>query len=527
MTDAAIDRFAVRWRLPAPELREDATALLDALLEDVLDEAMAGLVAADEQVAIASVRVPPMHVHAGRTGETASAWARQVASAVAEQLVTGGPSVVRYPNRPAALLDLTVRACAGDTSLVWAWRRLGLWPTAATAENGATGTVADAVTAALAAEVTAVAPVLAAVGRRGVLPQVVALLGPERLERLAAAAWQALGGAPEEVHAAGARDVPRDAADPDAAAGERLVDRPTPPAPGAALPGGLGYATALLLGSPLGTAASAAHGARVRAALTALALVDTDPGRVASDGAAVLGLALREPAAREQAVPEPDPRAKPPAGTTADIPTAPPREAGSLPVHATGSAARTYPTMAVPGATANAGLLFYLHLVAPFMCRNGAPPSCAPLFELKGLGTRGAMYVLGAELLRRSAPKLRAPEPADPALLAFCGLSPSAEPPDPLGDADHGAVRRESARLVDRTVRELRHRLAGRPPAQLPQTTLIAHLLHRRGEITASPGWLEVRLDLDDVSVDLRAAGLDLDPGWLPALGCIVRFRYA
>jgi hypothetical protein len=35
-----------------------------------------------------------------------------------------------------------------------------------------------------------------------------------------------------------------------------------------------------------------------------------------------------------------------------------------------------------------------------------------------------------------------------------------------------------------------------------------------------------VLLDLDSATVEVRAAGLDLDPGWLPVLGCAVRFRY-
>jgi hypothetical protein len=55
---------------------------------------------------------------------------------------------------------------------------------------------------------------------------------------------------------------------------------------------------------------------------------------------------------------------------------------------------------------------------------------------------------------------------------------------------------------------------------------LLAAVVHRRAEIVADPGWIDVELDLDEVSVDLRAAGLDLDPGWLPTIGCVVRFRY-
>ena len=44
--------------------------------------------------------------------------------------------------------------------------------------------------------------------------------------------------------------------------------------------------------------------------------------------------------------------------------------------------------------------------------------------------------------------------------------------------------------------------------------------------MVADPAWLEVRFALDDADVRVRRAGLDLDPGWLPWLGCVVRFVY-
>jgi len=44
--------------------------------------------------------------------------------------------------------------------------------------------------------------------------------------------------------------------------------------------------------------------------------------------------------------------------------------------------------------------------------------------------------------------------------------------------------------------------------------------------VEAAPGWIDVLLDLDELSVEVRRAGLDLDPGYLPWLGCVVRFRY-
>ena len=47
------------------------------------------------------------------------------------------------------------------------------------------------------------------------------------------------------------------------------------------------------------------------------------------------------------------------------------------------------------------------------------------------------------------------------------------------------------------------------------------------GRVTGSPGWLEVRLPLSAVDLTIRRAGLDIDPGWLPWLGAVVRYVYA
>ena len=56
---------------------------------------------------------------------------------------------------------------------------------------------------------------------------------------------------------------------------------------------------------------------------------------------------------------------------------------------------------------------------------------------------------------------------------------------------------------------------------------VVAGVTDRSGRIEREPGWVDVHLALADVDVDVRRAGLDLDPGWVPWLGCVVRFCYA
>jgi hypothetical protein len=112
----------------------------------------------------------------------------------------------------------------------------------------------------------------------------------------------------------------------------------------------------------------------------------------------------------------------------------------------------------------------------------------------------------------------------DPALAAFAGLDPaepSAWDAGPAATAvERAAVDRLAKRWSAATARAL-----DRPPAEAAAT--VRAVAARHGTVAYSPGWIEVELALDEVDVDVRMAGLDLDPGWVPWLGCVVRYRYA
>ncbi|MCI0521016.1 MAG: hypothetical protein L0Z70_12285 [Chloroflexi bacterium] len=51
-------------------------------------------------------------------------------------------------------------------------------------------------------------------------------------------------------------------------------------------------------------------------------------------------------------------------------------------------------------------------------------------------------------------------------------------------------------------------------------------LLARPARITIEPAHVDVIFSLGDISLPVRAAGLDRDPGWLPAYGRVIRFHY-
>jgi hypothetical protein len=140
---------------------------------------------------------------------------------------------------------------------------------------------------------------------------------------------------------------------------------------------------------------------------------------------------------------------------------------------------------------------------------------------------RPELYALGRELIRRSTTDGQPPADRDPAVLAFAGLTP--DQPTPMGPtaaALRKGLRHRVSRWADDIVGQLRARLRDRIAEDATDHHVLTTVIARRGDIVADPGWFDVELALDEVTLPVRAAGLDTDPGWVPALGCVVRFRY-
>lgn len=135
-----------------------------------------------------------------------------------------------------------------------------------------------------------------------------------------------------------------------------------------------------------------------------------------------------------------------------------------------------------------------------------------------GLGSRSLRWVLQAVAVR-----LLPLSEDDPALAAFAGLGPAAPSPWFTGSASTAVERQSVRRLGDRWARAVTEAL-GCPDADAAAT--VRAMSSRRGSVVFRPGWIEVVLALDEVDVEVRVAGLDLDPGWVPWLGCVLRFRY-
>lgn len=169
------------------------------------------------------------------------------------------------------------------------------------------------------------------------------------------------------------------------------------------------------------------------------------------------------------------------------------------------------PEIQQTGQTAYGGLLFLLSLIDALGLDDKLPNDS----RFKQRSLRWILHSLALQLT--------ACKETDPAALAFCGLAPETELPwwdEPRADAQEQEALGEAA---GRIVAELRECL-GWDDRNLDR--LIDYVCHRRARIHAEPGWLEVVLALEEVSTDIRRAGLDLDPGYLPWLGVVVKFRY-
>ncbi|WP_436532123.1 hypothetical protein [Actinoplanes sp. HUAS TT8] len=159
--------------------------------------------------------------------------------------------------------------------------------------------------------------------------------------------------------------------------------------------------------------------------------------------------------------------------------------------------------------TAWGGLLFLLNTAS-----EAGLPDAAFRPTLTGRSIRWIVH----ELATRLAPL----SPDDPAALALCGLTPHDQPPSEIGEKATARERRALQRIADRWIMKT----AALLPADGDAARVVGELARRPAVIVADPGWIEIRLPLDSVRLDVRRAGLDLDPGWVPWLRTVIRFVY-
>lgn len=583
-----VSRLAARYRLPAGEA--DARARLDRVLRDVLDEALDQALAragvpTHEEVCIRAVHAPARLRLGSGDAELAAAWSVALADGIRATLEAGGPGVVRYGSRGHAMVDLLTGVAAGDLRRAWAWRQLGLW---SAGDAPSPALAAEEAARALVSRPESIVATIAAAARAGVLPALAARIAVAAWTALARAALSAAGVADRASAALLQSPAPsRPSIQSTASSGDGAAATLSPIAePGVSAAGVArvvrGSRIARVAASAGMAAAMAGMAAEVRRALAIFAALEAEPSALRRPVAAALVSAVeREMAGDGDAARLESPREREVIGRTSSID----RDVGSVrrasdrqasdrhasDRHASGGdrseaataanglespnapaptrrdVARDEPpadrryeaitgdTASGDGATADnvdtderplpevresaetrwGGLLYVVNLITAL----GIADELLEAEALAGRLLRWTLHALALELL--------ALDPRDPAALAFAGLGPDRDPPsrgeDPATDEESAAL----SGIAERIAAALHERIA-RVPAASPRegAATLRDVCRRDAAVNADPGWIEVRLRLDQVSIDVRRAGLDLDPGWVPWLGAVVRFVY-
>ena len=555
---AVIDRFAVTWRaygfagagagglLPEPgsavldtrRLDRLVALLLDGPLEEALERA--GL-DHDEELCLRRVDLDTLTFRWSQSDtDIVTGWSHAISERIQAATRADDRDVVRYRSRQLAVVDLVARSSAGDLTRAWAWHQLGLWVGASAGASGSQ--IAAVIVQLLTDHPTLAVPSLARAAAAGHLRTLVELIGPLRLAELVARGWQVAGGQPLDT-VVGAVGVPGAQAGAKRSA-RTLVARSalaraatSVVLAGSAAAGDLSEPSASILATAMAVAivlheapAAAASGARGVALAHAVArwLVDGLPSPISggpglpseADGGHSdtldHGRSEIDPSARggeatsRGRVVGIDERPASPTPATVPPPAAPPVPAPA-------------PAPAVTR-TEWGGLVFLLHILD----EHGTAARLAGEPVIGATRLRVALHRLASDLLARAVPDVGPPDPRDPAVLVFCGL-PDHEPPTLDGELDGGehlAFRGLVASAVGEVIAHLRERLAGCDLALAPEPALLLAACRRRAVVEAEPGWVDIILELDEVSVDVRRAGLDLDLGYLPWLGCVVKVRY-
>ena len=417
-------------------------------------------------------------------------WRTALDHAIATAVARNDGNCLRYRDRREALADLVYRSALRDATRQWAWLRMGLIPRPDLAPD-------DALRYALR-EIERQPELAWPVLRR--------LLDAEPDTAAFTAALRALGGSlVPQLLALSPRSAPYLKALKTLRAhaevpGDRpALDEAESPRPVAAWPG-----TAIAL---IGWARSrAAMARRYREPLAVLlaALVRPAPGALADALTADLTRALAQivvpagGAASVTASPSPASAARvaslgapsgvvEPAPPTTSTPIAPLPGLPDLP------ALPELPAVASGQPTAWGGALFWLPRLGAAWLKLDPPIELAPL-------------------LRQTALALGLPDD-DAALAAFCGGEvPGGEAPTSTTEYAQAWVAGWEAWLRDAA-------------PELPEPR-VAAVCQRRGRLVIEPGWVSLHLPLNSVDTAVRRLGLDLDPGWLPWLGCVVRICY-
>ncbi|HYN56442.1 MAG TPA: hypothetical protein VES03_04500 [Motilibacterales bacterium] len=560
MTDLIVDRLHVRAAVNGPDDEARVRALLADLTGRRLEEELASSALPPGEWAVRRLDTSLTLDHVAGDAALGRRWAREVTLALTTALAAGRPEVVHYARPTDAVADVIAGLAVGDHRREWAWRAVGALTTA---DPDPAVDPAGAALAALERDHGSVVHVLSAAVRVAGLPAVHRLLTAPGWQRAAAAALAASGqsarrwlqGEPPAGDSGGTADG--DAGGDPAPIVAGIVARSVfaeawrrsrlRPSPATARAWALLAAVEVepvLLRRPIAEQVLAAlPGAVDRTAVTAAVTAAVDPRPIDAPVVDVIERSAVDLGGVERATPSAVPPAialesAPETGTStggssdvsgpSDAPVEEPRPAdlAHLPPGPRRSEHDQPPAVPFPesdpvGEGGGQGLATVwgglVHLFAT-AAAAGLPDEAFADEELAGRPASWILFHL-VHAMTGNAPDAL----ADPATRAVAGLPPQAPAPAPEPNAGQ---RVQIARLADRWARVTAERLGPVGQADSPRA-VVTRLARRSGTVHHSPGWIEFELRMSDVELDVRRAGLDLDPGYVAWLGAVVVIRYA
>jgi hypothetical protein len=512
MVDAVIERFETRFRLPADPAasmarRAAVETPLRAMIDEHLDAALARLALGDEIVLVRSLRTAIRLGRGVTAWQAGMGWSEAIVAALEQRLREPDlDEVLRFRRRLDALAAFVDCALEARSDRDWAWRQMDILPPSA--EPASAAERLAAVPDALVAESDQLPPLLRLLARRDRIAGLAVAFEAGAVDDLVWVMAQAIG------VAASAGAIPSEAI---ARARQAL-----PPAARATV-GGRSFLRAILA-----TQFDRATWAR-------LAALTLEPhrlfvGQAELDALAARWLVLAEETARgASARPASDLSEASPGGTFARPRPAEDTSGDSRsgafdprarPSPGDGRAGREGRTDSTASTDAAPAPRPKARVRTPLWTRFGGLMLLAPVVAESGAGERlfdvDDDQRLRARLHALALRLAEGAEPDDPAALAFAGLDPDAGPPS----ADP-AERTEVETAAETIGAWLAERLPDWKAAER-----VARLVGREATILAEPGWVEVEFSLSDVDPAIRRAGLDLDPGYLPWLGLVLKYRY-
>lgn len=565
MLEVRIRRFETSYRL-SPSVQAERRRVLDQLRMKMVERAFAKAVervglAEDSELCIRNLFASVSLRFTGTDESLVEHWSEVLADEIAGKIRNGSSGAVVYHSRRQAFVDMAMSVGRGDLRRSWAWRQLGLWRSG---DGAAEGQTVFELVRSLCSEPAMVAPTLGALVASGLFPAIAGRLTQQHWAELAMAALSERG-ATHVLNQPGEQPSVRAARE-----AARVVKH------------------SLLLHAIASSGCLANASVLVRRSIAALAVLDVEPTLLQTKNAVTVIGIIAGAAGRQQSLVIDSPqtaasfnqlsqesvpnrtvnsqqqlkqairtsiadqdttdademalsltadRAAPDAQGKSQRAEEVDSETGA------GQAIEFQEEVESPQARASArlanrivepkgdakpvdlrrrgftrlgGLLFLFAVIEDL----NLPEMILTHAVLSG---RRFVWVVHQLAMTLAAATPTAVDQNDPAALAFAGLSPGATPPSHEEELSTEVEAEALCELAELIVDRLCCLLDFK---DVPPASLLDFVCRRRAEIVADPGWIEVRLSLDEVSTEIRRAGLDLDPGYVSWLGVIVRFVY-